>query len=69
MAQPSNHDIVAVQLVDTKTNFLPDEIGYLMTLLGEWERGPALIKKIKFEEIVEPTDVGLGKSGLSLEDD
>ena len=25
--------------------FFMDNIGYLFTLLGEWERGPALIKK------------------------
>jgi len=25
--------------------FILDGIGYLMTLLGEWERGPALIRK------------------------
>jgi adenylate cyclase len=29
-----------------QTIFMLDDIGYLMTLLGAWERGPALIEKI-----------------------
>ena len=28
------------------TLFLLDGIGYLMTLMGDWERGPALIEKV-----------------------
>ena len=69
MAPPSNRDEVAVQMVDMKANCFFPGIGYLMNLLGKWERGPALIRKIKFEEIVEPTFEGLRKSGLKLEDD
>ncbi len=30
----------------SKTLFFLDGIGYIMTLLGDWERGPALIKKV-----------------------
>jgi len=35
----------ALKLVP-QTLFMLDAIGYLMTLLGAWERGPALIKKV-----------------------
>jgi tetratricopeptide (TPR) repeat protein len=33
-------------LLGPQTLFMLDGIGYLMTLLGAWERGPALIEKI-----------------------
>jgi adenylate cyclase len=42
----ARRDIDVAYRLNPKSLYMMDALGYIMTLLGEWERGPALIRKV-----------------------